>query len=71
MGFAAGIAPDDVILGIDGVKVNGLMDFYRALWARGQAGVEVRLDVLQGMAVRPVVIKSGDRYRYLRLNPTY
>ena len=63
---------DDVtILGIDGVQVHGLMDFYRALWARGQAGVEVRLDVLQGMAVRPVVIKSGDRYRYLRLNPTY
>ena len=68
---SAGITPDDVILGIDGVQVHGLMDFYRALWARGQAGVEVRLDVLQGMAVRPVAIKSGDRYRYLRLNPTY
>jgi S1-C subfamily serine protease len=68
---SAGIAPDDVILGIDGVQVHGLMDFYRALWARGPAGVEVRLDVLQGMAVRPVAIKSGDRYRYLRLNPTY
>ena len=37
----------DVILGIDGVQVHGLMDFYRALWARGQA-VEVRLDVLKG-----------------------
>jgi S1-C subfamily serine protease len=67
----AGIAPDDVILGVEGVQVHGLIDFYRTLWARGQAGVEVRLDVLQGMAVRPVVIKSGDRYRYLRLNPTY
>jgi S1-C subfamily serine protease len=67
----AGIAPDDVILGVDGVQVRGLMDFYRALWARGHAGVEVRLDVLQGMAVRPVTVKSGDRYRYLRLNPTY
>jgi S1-C subfamily serine protease len=67
----AGIAPDDVILGVDGVQVRGLMDFYRTLWGRGQAGVEVRLDVLQGMAVRPVTVKSGDRYRYLRLNPTY
>jgi S1-C subfamily serine protease len=67
----AGIAPDDIILGVDGVPVRGLMDFYRALWGRGQAGVEVRLDVLQGMAVRPVTVKSGDRYRYLRLNPTY
>jgi S1-C subfamily serine protease len=67
----AGIAPDDVILGIDGVQVHGLMDFYRSLWGRGAAGVEVPLDVLQGMEVRRVPIKSGDRYRYLRLNPTF
>ena len=67
----AGIAPDDVILGIDGVQVHGLADFYRALWGRGEAGVEVPLDVLQGMEVRRVAIKSGDRYRYLRLDPTF
>jgi S1-C subfamily serine protease len=67
----AGLAPDDVILGIDGVQVHGLMDFYRTLWNRGAAGVEVPLDMLQGMEVRRVAIKSGDRYRYLRLNPTY
>jgi S1-C subfamily serine protease len=67
----AGIAPDDVILGIEGEQVLGLMDFYRSLWARGDAGIEVQLDVLQGMEVRPVVVKSGDRYRYLRLAPTY
>jgi S1-C subfamily serine protease len=67
----AGIAPDDVILGIDGVEVHGLIEFYRALWGRGEAGVEVPLDVLQGMEVRRVAIKSGDRYRYLRLNPTF
>jgi S1-C subfamily serine protease len=68
---AAGIAPTDLILGIAGVQVNGLADFYRKLWSRGEAGVEVPLDVLQGMAVTPVVVKSADRYRYLRLNPTY
>ena len=68
---AAGIAPDDVILGIDGTQVHGLMDFYRQLWGRGAAGIEVPLDVLQGMQVQPVLVKSGDRYRYLRLNPTY
>ena len=68
---AAGIVTDDVILGIDGVQVHGLMDFYRKLWGRGTAGIEVPLDVLQGMQVQPVPVKSGDRYRYLRLNPTY
>jgi S1-C subfamily serine protease len=67
----AGLAPDDVILGIDGVQVHGLMDFYRRLWGRGEAGVEVPLDVLKGMEVQPVLVRSGDRYRYLRLNPTY
>jgi S1-C subfamily serine protease len=67
----AGLAPDDLILGIDGVQVHGLMDFYRTLWDRGAAGIEVPLDMLQGMEVRRVAIKSGDRYRYLRLNPTY
>jgi S1-C subfamily serine protease len=68
---AAGIAPNDVILGIGGTQVHGLMDFYRQLWARGAAGIEVPLDVLQGMQVQPVLVKSSDRYRYLRLNPTY
>ena len=68
---AAGIAPSDLILGIDGVQVNGLADFYRKLWGRGEAGIDVPLDVLQGMDVSPVVVKSADRYRYLRLNPTY
>jgi S1-C subfamily serine protease len=68
---AAGIAPSDLILGVAGVQVNGLADFYRKLWSRGEAGVEVPLDVLQGMQIAPVVVKSADRYRYLRLNPTY
>lgn len=67
----AGIAPNDVILGIEGVPVHGLIDFYRKLWGRGEAGVEVPLDVLQGMAIEPVLVKSTDRYRYLRLDPTY
>jgi hypothetical protein len=51
--------------------VNGLADFYRKLWGQGEAGVDVPLDVLQGMAIESVVVKSADRYRYLRLNPTY
>jgi len=68
---AAGIAPSDLILGIDGVQVNGLADFYRKLWSQGEAGVDVPLDVLQGIGVGSVVVKSSDRYRYLRLNPTY
>jgi S1-C subfamily serine protease len=68
---AAGIEPNDVILGVDGVPVHGLGDLYRKLWSRGEAGVAVPLDVLQGIEVKPVTVESGDRYRYLRLDPSF
>lgn len=68
---AAGIAPSDLILGIDGVETNSLPDFYRSLWSRGDAGIKIPLNVLKGLEVNPVVVKSRDRYDYLRLNPTY
>ena len=51
--------------------VFGLADFYRKLWQRGDAGIEVSLDVLEGAEVRPTTVKSGNRYRYLHLDPTY
>jgi S1-C subfamily serine protease len=70
-GEAAGIQPNDMILGIDGVPVEGLGDLYRKLWSRGDAGVAVPLEVLQGVEIRPVTVVSGNRYRYLRLNPSY
>jgi S1-C subfamily serine protease len=66
-----GIEPDDVILGIGGAPVEGMADFYRKLWSRGEAGVEVPLDVLKGVEVRSMPVRSADRYRYLRLNPSY
>ena len=68
---AAGIEANDMILGIDGIQVEGLGDFYRKVWSRGDAGVTVPLDVLRGLEVRPVTVRSSDRYRYLRLNPSY
>jgi len=68
---AAGIEPNDMILGIDGVQVDGLADFYRKVWSRGDAGVTVPLDVLRDLEINPVTVESNDRYRYLRLNPSY
>jgi S1-C subfamily serine protease len=68
---AAGIEPNDMILGVDGVPVQGLGDLYRKLWSRGEAGVAVPLDVLQGIEVKPVTVESTDRYRYLRLDPSF
>ena len=54
-----------------GTPVAGLADFYRKLWALGDAGVEVPLDLLQGMSPRTATVRSGDRYRYLKLDQTF
>lgn len=67
----AGMSVDDLILGIDGVVVNSLADFYRILWQRGDAGIDVPLDVVRGQTASSTIVKSGDRYQYLRLDPTF
>jgi S1-C subfamily serine protease len=68
---AAGMRSDDLILGVGGEPVQSLADFYRKIWGLGEAGVDVPLDVVQGATVAPTTVKSSDRYRYLRLNPSY
>jgi len=70
-GQDAGMHVDDLIIGIDGIVVNSLADFYRTLWQRGDAGIDVPLDVVRGRSAASTVIKSGDRYQYLRLDPTF
>jgi S1-C subfamily serine protease len=70
-GEAAGIQPNDIIVGIDGAPIQGLGDFYRKLWGRGNAGITVPLDVLHGTEVKPRDVVSADRYRYLRLNRSF
>lgn len=67
----AGLRPGDMIVGVDGKAVKGLDDFYRKVWSRGEAGVEVPLNVLQGTRVRNLIVRSADRYQYLRLNPSF
>jgi S1-C subfamily serine protease len=68
---AAGMQSDDLILGVGGEPVGGLAEFYRKIWGLGEAGIDVPLDVVQGATVAPTTVKSSDRYRYLRLNPSY
>jgi len=68
---SAGIAPGDMVIGVGGAPVTGLADFYRKVWALGEAGVAVPLDVLHGVAIRPVTVKSIDRYQWLKLERSY
>ena len=61
----------DVIVGIGGQPIKGQADFYNKLWTRGEAGVEIPLDVLRGGRVEKVTVKSIDREQYFRPKPTY
>jgi S1-C subfamily serine protease len=65
----AGLHPGDVILTVDGKTVNGLADFYRKVWALGNAGVDVPLSALQGIRVREFPVHSLDRLQFLMLKP--
>jgi S1-C subfamily serine protease len=68
---AAGIEPNQVILAVDGEPVQGMADFYRKVWALGQPGVVVPLTVLTEHGVAERTVTSGDRYNYLKLDPSY
>ena len=67
----AGLATGDIIVGIRGEQVNGHTDFYRKLWASGDAGADVVLDVLKGTEIKKLEVHSMDREKYLRPKPTY
>ena len=66
----AGLQPEDLILAVNGKTVNGLADFYRKVWALGNAGVDVSLSILRGAQIRDITVHSADRYQSLRLKPT-
>lgn len=67
----AGVKPGDIILGVGGQPVSTLSEFYKALWGSGPAGIDVKLNMLQGVAPAEVTVKSADRYRFLKLNRSY
>jgi S1-C subfamily serine protease len=67
----AGLQKGDVIVGIAGKPVQGQADFYTKLWATGNAGVDVPLEVLKGNQVQKYTVKSRDRESYFRSRTVY
>lgn len=67
----AGLKSGDIVLAVGDEPVSTLAEFYRKLWARGAAGVEVPLRVLQGTEVKDVAVRSIDRVDYFRPAKTY
>jgi len=70
-GARAGVQEGDVIAEVDGRAVADMADLFRKVWALGEAGVEVPLTVARGPARQRIVVRSSDRYRYLKLDPSY
>jgi S1-C subfamily serine protease len=67
----AGLEKGDVIVGIGGKAIQGQADFYTKLWATGDAGVDVALEILKGNQVQKYTVKSRDRQSYFRSKPVY
>jgi S1-C subfamily serine protease len=63
---AAGLKAGDIVLSVGGAEVRTLEEFYRRIWARGAAGVDVPLKVLQGAQLRDVSVHSIDRSAYFK-----
>ncbi len=62
----AGVQRGDVILGVGREAIGDQHEFYRAVWASGEAGVELSLKLLRDKHVRDVMIRTSDRLDYLR-----
>ncbi|MGQ0510406.1 MAG: S1C family serine protease [Betaproteobacteria bacterium] len=68
---SAGVRAGDMLVGVGEEQVSSLADFYRKLWARGAAGVDVPLRLLQGAQVKDLQLRSIDRVDYFRQKRSY
>ncbi len=68
---AAGLGAGDLIVGVEGRRIGGLVDLWRRVHGAGSAGVEIGLDVVRRggseLTVERVPIASADRHNWLRL----
>ena len=67
----AGLRAGDIVVAVGGEHVSTLAEFYRKIWGRGGAGVDVPIRVLQGAQLREVSVRSIDRVEYFRASRTY
>ena len=67
----AGVKAGDILIGVGEEPVSTLAEFYRKLWARGAAGVEVPLRFLQGSQVRDLKLRSIDRAEHFRQKKSF
>ena len=64
----ANLQVGDLILKVNNQAVEGQADFFRKVWALGDAGVAVPLSILRETTIQDITIRSDDRYKYLKLD---
>ncbi|EJW11334.1 periplasmic serine endoprotease [Rhodovulum sp. PH10] len=62
----ADVQAGDVVLTVAGQPVTSLAELFRAVWALGDAGVEVPLTVLREGRMLALRVVSGDRMKFLK-----
>lgn len=67
----AGVKEGDILIGVGDEPVTTLAEFYRKVWARGAAGVEVPLRFLQGAQVKDLKLRSIDRAEHFRQKKSF
>jgi len=70
-GEKAGLKRGDIVVSVAGARPKGLADFYRKVWARGEAGATVPLDIERGGETRHFDVQSMNRLDHLKLRNTY
>ena len=61
----AGVEAGDLIAGLNDDTVTNMADMYRRLWALGQAGVEVILNLRRDGEDIDALVKSNSRYSFM------
>jgi S1-C subfamily serine protease len=63
---AAGMRRGDVLTAVGGSQIESLADFYRKIWSRGPAGVEIPIEFMRDGRTMSVRIHSADRSSFLK-----
>lgn len=62
----AGLRPGDIVTAVDGTPVGELAEFFRRVWAIGEAGVAVPLTIYRDRKSVEVAVISTDRGKLLK-----
>lgn len=62
----AGLREGDVILSVEGQEIVDLPSFYRFVWSLGPPGSRVTIHVVRHGARVECVVRTGNRYDYLK-----